>query len=608
MSDTEFEIVDAQPENQLADPNIIETLNNEIYNIVEAHVDSEDRHTGAVEPGTVDPVQEHGRGFSGNAGSNRSTGIQLRGSTRTIEISREELYRTIISEIRRNHLRQRVVHSVYRRNEPYDQCDAALDRAIQRAFNGTLFIIARHGNHYHVVHDCNWSSSSCRCARVRDIEHELRQFNRERTRYNRTVTRTSTWSIHHWINLIEYMSTATRAFNAVEISGDWWIRYHRGEYRTLFEAEGFRAERAVEGLRLQDEIRGDDCDGRDLYPGHEDGAQHCDPITAERQREEDCVSQASGSSDGRPGTSASVDQYSYGNTAKKKENLFAFFQRIVFSPPKMLFQSRLWLRSEFRFIDKRKTYFQITFEQLKLFYVEKTMLEIWNHLLDVDPIQLYFASEDTDAYYYTIKESVFYLEALLMFQYNNNINDIENFLKDIYNICDKVMPKRNTLFILGEPNSGKNFFFDAVVHSMVNFGIITNWNRHNQFPLQDCPNRRVLFWNEPNFEDGVEETLKLLFGGDQCGARIKYEGDAIIRRTPVIVLSNNDCFPKNDAFRTRLVKHVWKRCDALRSLTKKPYPIAIYYLMARWNIIDYKNIVYTFSDEDLCIFHNEIQL
>jgi len=152
----------------------------------------------------------------------------------------------------------------------------------------------------------------------------------------------------------------------------------------------------------------------------------------------------------------------------------------------------------------------------------------------------------------------------------------------------------------------KIFFFDCVIHFCVNFGIITNWNRHNQFPLQDCPNRRVIIWNEPNFEDGVEENLKLLFGGDQCGARIKYEGDAVIQRTPVIILSNNDCFPRNHAFRTRMIKHSWNRCDHLKSIHKKPHPLAFPYLLARWNVINWEDMSYSFSDEEKCIFTTDI--
>lgn len=223
-------------------------------------------------------------------------------------------------------------------------------------------------------------------------------------------------------------------------------------------------------------------------------------------------------------------------------------------------------------------------------------------MLHCDPLKIFFASEAKHDYYYNIKTSVRYLEALLNWQYGQDSTVIEEFLQDLYNILDRRLQKTNTMFILGEPNSGKNFFFDAVVQSCVNYGIICNWNRYNSFPLQDCPNRRVLMWNEPNFEDGVTETLKMLFGGDQCPARIKYEGDAVIQRTPIIVLSNNDCFPKNEAFRTRLIKEKWMACPQLKDLTKKPHPLAIYYLLARWDIIKWRELNYDFCDDDKIIF------
>jgi len=48
----------------------------------------------------------------------------------------------------------------------------------------------------------------------------------------------------------------------------------------------------------------------------------------------------------------------------------------------------------------------------------------------------------------------------------------------------------------------------------------------------------------------------MLFGGDHCDARIKYESDVNeISRSPIIRLSDNDRFPKNEAFRI-MIKHV----------------------------------------------------
>lgn len=64
--------------------------------------------------------------------------------------------------------------------------------------------------------------------------------------------------------------------------------------------------------------------------------------------------------------------------------------------------------------------------------------------------------------------------------------------------------------------------------------------------------KRILLWNEPQCEVRSFETLKMIFGGDTCNVKVKYESDSILSRTPVIVLTNYDPFPKYLAFRTRI--------------------------------------------------------
>ncbi|GBP81268.1 Putative non-capsid protein NS-1 [Eumeta japonica] len=41
-----------------------------------------------------------------------------------------------------------------------------------------------------------------------------------------------------------------------------------------------------------------------------------------------------------------------------------------------------------------------------------------------------------------------------------------------------------------------------------------NFNKFDKFPLMECVQKRVIMWNEPNFEPGAEEILKTVFGGD----------------------------------------------------------------------------------------------
>ena len=81
-----------------------------------------------------------------------------------------------------------------------------------------------------------------------------------------------------------------------------------------------------------------------------------------------------------------------------------------------------------------------------------------------------------------------------------------------------------------------------VLHSLINFGQIGNFNKFLSFPLQEVINKRVLLWNEPNFKPGAIETLKMLFEGDSCDVKVKYKNDATIR-TSIIALSNK-CIAK----------------------------------------------------------------
>ena len=92
-------------------------------------------------------------------------------------------------------------------------------------------------------------------------------------------------------------------------------------------------------------------------------------------------------------------------------------------------------------------------------------------------------------------------------------------------------------------------------------------------------------WNEPNFEAGAEETLKCILGGDPCNVKVKYANDACLRRTPVIILTNRDIIPKNQAFQSRTLRFYWKSYPELRFCTKKPLPFAFFYLLIKYNLL-----------------------
>lgn len=151
-----------------------------------------------------------------------------------------------------------------------------------------------------------------------------------------------------------------------------------------------------------------------------------------------------------------------------------------------------------------------------------------------------------DDYYYDIPTSVDILEKIVFYQNHEDETSTYIFLKDLFEILDMRIPKCNCMVILSPPNAGKNFFFDCVINSMINFGQMGSFNKYSGFPIQECVNRRVILWNEPNFEPAAEETLKCLFGGDACNAKVKYQGDVVINKTPISLFAGH---PANHARR-----------------------------------------------------------
>lgn len=69
---------------------------------------------------------------------------------------------------------------------------------------------------------------------------------------------------------------------------------------------------------------------------------------------------------------------------------------------------------------------------------------------------------------------------------------------------------------------------------------MANFNRTNQFPFNDCENRRLIMWNEINFSTSNTDSVKMLCGGDLMHVNIKFKQYMPIYRTPVLILSNSN--------------------------------------------------------------------
>lgn len=137
------------------------------------------------------------------------------------------------------------------------------------------------------------------------------------------------------------------------------------------------------------------------------------------------------------------------------------------------------------------------------------------------------------------------------------------------------------MFIVGPPNSMKTTFINALASFVLVKGQIQNFNRNNSFPLTDCVDKRILLWDEPNFDRNDLETIKQLFAGDPCVVSVQYSNNITISKTPVFCTANSSVFPKNDAFLSRMNTYHWSPPPFLSDSYKMINPLAFIDLIVK---------------------------
>lgn len=187
--------------------------------------------------------------------------------------------------------------------------------------------------------------------------------------------------------------------------------------------------------------------------------------------------------------------------------------------------------------------------------------------------------------YYSLEESLNILDDLMKFQYNDDEDKIKEFLTDLVDILDKRILKRNTLVICSPPSAGKNYFVDAICALLSNIGILGTANKSNAFPFMNAVDRRLILWNEVNYEDAELDTVKQLTAGDTCTVKVKHKEPGVVQRTPLICMVNQSIpMMYEEVFKERVVSHRWKKAVFLKDCNKYPYPMAIFSLLNKYEI------------------------
>ena len=490
---------------------------------------------------------------------------------RELDNIREDVVGRFVREINRESWRPTKKYSsevyVYRSDQ---QRDRMLSRLHSSAlgYPGRLLLWCDEGDHIHVVHDCPFSNGQCRCyfSKTEDFRRDVRSPMR-RLRY------LSEMDTIDWTNVFLYFLVSKRQSNT-----QVWIAGKRQRLPSSHEVVRWRDLQAKSGEILAGQAEGD---------GHND--------EREVGSESDC------------GSSVSTSMQKVGEKRRRgkedgRHGRQTKFQRVSQTVSSLLSEALVLPASHVRDVliaDERakelfdpgiEKYYQASCDLFTRSITKHSFADMYNFYLEKNPIW-YANNADPFTYYHDIDTSVKYLNDLLKFQYNDDESSIRHLLSCIRDWFNNKgwdgNIKINCICIVGPPNSGKNYFWDTLAAIAYNVGHIGRVNnKTNQFALQECYGRRLVMGNEISMEEGAKEDFKKLCEGKAFNIRVKYQGDKIFTRAPVILISNRDldiCYDR-DFKDVRLKTIRWNTCGFLKDSNKQPYPLSLFYLFDKYNI------------------------
>ena len=114
--------------------------------------------------------------------------------------------------------------------------------------------------------------------------------------------------------------------------------------------------------------------------------------------------------------------------------------------------------------------------------------------------------------------------------------DCKEFLDNCWKVLVKQEPKKATLFLYGEPDSGKTW----MINSLLNGCQVANLqiSEQGQFDWQEALDRQFIHIGEINISERNVDMIKKIFSGESCMVNRKYQGFAELKRRAIFVDSN----------------------------------------------------------------------
>ncbi len=448
-----------------------------------------------------------------------------------------------------------------------DECAEAFCKRMQSicaGFSRGLLIVSQHGSHVHVVHDCASSNGSCRC----HFAKQAKILARFRRRSIRRRPLSSSLTLSKLRNIIKYFSEEGkgRRMSDFRVGG----RVQRPPIEACVVVSGGH-EGEAEGCGMEALSETDDVELRvrnDKRPNDIRGG--------ENDREGD----------------AELPKAKWRKTKRldeKIETILDLFKMNPMCPMQGLLQHSVWLEHpEFKYLDGNDDQVKLALNNWSKRLCNWSTEMLWELYSAPGCNHIFSAGiRGIDEYYYSVEDSYDKMLQLLMFQFHDDSEQVANFVTDLYNVAERIIPKLNTILVHSPPSSGKNYFFDSIIDYYLNIGHLCRANKHSAFPFQDAESKRFMMWNEPNYAPEFIEVLKELLGGDSTNVSVKYKPEVPVYRTPFIVLTNdpNLSIIRAPAFADRMRVFKWRQAPYLKEFKKYLHPLATYKLFATYGLV-----------------------
>lgn len=430
--------------------------------------------------------------------------------------------------------------------------ETAFQEKGQKAYHGGFFLARAHFKegfeHIHVIHDCRFHGSNCKCSILHGLSIKRRT---RRPLYESECTE------QYWQNLTKYLILQGTGNFIAYTTGSTGIRFIcEDDYVQLGGSKALGYDHVMEE---QDPRITTVCEQTNT------GARSGFTNRLERSQEA-----------GGDGPAMPKDY--------KAKKVLEFLFQVLVCPPILAPNTPLWYDDQYLCnIDAHDKEFVKAVDLYKRQINNKILPE----LIDMykDKIRLYTATDGNfSRRYKSVEESLSDLNQYLTYQFTDN-ETISDFLSNLYLTLTKNNGKKNTIWFKGPPSSAKSWFVRAIESLMITIGKCSVMNKTNNFPLSSCVCVNLIVLDELSYDPIIyTDILKLLMGGDQCSVSVKYCGDQLIFKTPIIVISNGECLPNSDAFNFRLNKYLFKEVNHLNLFSKELNPLAIVELFKQYGL------------------------